>query len=132
MIQLKIFHRHGYHANPCPIPYCDEDERIEELKRVFGEALATADDAKEITSYINTHTTINSNHFMIVTVSFSTFLVVAGRHGNIMLEGLVQKLDSLKKASAFALAKTNIDEKEVLPKTLRRSVEEMKDFLMRK
>ena len=57
-----------------------------------------------------------------------TFLVVRGKHGNIILEGLVQKLDTWKDASVFALAKMNVYDK-MLPKMIRQSVREMKEFL---
>eukprot|EP00092_Neocalanus_flemingeri_P040986 GFUD01044629.1.p2 GENE.GFUD01044629.1~~GFUD01044629.1.p2 ORF type:complete len:152 (-),score=36.71 GFUD01044629.1:213-617(-) len=134
MIHVKIFHRSGFHVSPCYIPFCDESDRVEEIKRVFGEALATADvdDTSELINLINSNKSSLVDKCMIVTVSFSTFLVVSGKHGIIILEGLVQKLDTLKKTAAFALAKMDVDEEEVLPKTLRRSVGEMKDFLKRK
>ena len=131
MIILKIFHRHGHHATPCPVPFCDESERIEELKKVFGEALAKTENVTDCINHINTYKSSLIDKIMVVTVGFSTFMVVSGKHGNIILEGLVQKLDTLKKASAFVLAKMNVDEKEILPKTLKRSVDEMKDFLKR-
>jgi hypothetical protein len=70
---------------------------------------------------------------MIAIVSFSTFLVVRSKYGvNIILEGLMRKLDTLKKASAFALAQMDVYEKEVLPKALGKYVEEMKEFVRRK
>ena len=94
-----IFHQGGYHALPCPIPFCDESERIEDLKSVFREALATASDVSELTNHINTNKSPLVWHFMIVTVSCSTFLVAGGRHGIIILEGLVQKLDTQESIS---------------------------------
>ena len=130
MIHMKIILHKGYHALPCPIPFCDESERIEELKRVFREALASASDVSELTSHINTNKSpLIVRKVMIATVRFSTYLVTRGRHGNITLEGLVQKLDTLKKASAFVLAKMNVEEEEIFPKTLKETVKEMKDFL---
>ena len=44
----------------------------------------------------------------------------------------MRKLDTLKKASAFALAQMDVYEKEVLPKALGKYVEEMKEFVRRK
>ena len=65
---------------------------------------------------------------MVATVSSSTYLVATGYHGNIILEGVVLKLDNLKKLSAFTLAQMNVNE-DLLPKCLRLSVEEMQQFL---
>ena len=130
MLHLKIFHRHGQHTTPCPIPYCDQSERTEQLIKVFRDALATVVDDSELVNHINDKSGL-VDKYMIATVGSSTFLVVSGKHGNIILEGLVQKLDTLKKASAFALAKMDVDEK-LLPKMLRKSLREMKEFLRRK
>ena len=94
---------------------------------MFREALATVDDAAELVNHINNKSGL-VDKYMIATVGSSTFLVVNGKHGNIILEGLYQKLDTLKKASAFALAKMDVDE-EMLPKMLRNCVREMKEFL---
>ena len=130
MLHLKIFHRHGFHTTPCPIPFCDQSERTEQIIKVFREALATVDDAAEVVKHINDKSGL-VDKYMIATVGSSTFLVVGGKHGNIILEGIVQKLDTLKKASAFVLAKMDVDE-TMLPKMLRNSVREMKEFLRRK
>ena len=130
MLHLKIFHRHGFHTTPCPIPLCDQSERTEQIIKVFREALATVDDAAEVVKHINDKSGL-VDKYMIATVGSSTFLVVGGKHGNIILEGVVQKLDTLKKASAFVLAKMDVDE-TMLPKMLRYSVREMKEFLRKK
>ena len=109
MLHLKIFHCHGLHTIPCLIPFCDQSEVTEQLAKIFKKALAIVDDAEELVNHINNKSGL-VDKYMIATVGFSTFLVVSGKHGNIILEGLVQKLDTLKKASAFALAKMNVDE----------------------
>ena len=95
MLHLKIFHRHGHHPTPCPTPFCDQSERTEQLVKVFREALATVDDAEELVNHINNKSGL-VDKYMIATVGSSTFLVVSGKHGNIILEGLVQKLDTLE------------------------------------
>ena len=42
-------------VTPCRIPFCDDEERIEELKRVFREALSTVEDASELGNHMNTN-----------------------------------------------------------------------------
>ena len=125
-----MFHRHGHHVSPCPIPFCDESERIEGLARAFGDALGIVDDASELGNQISIKSGL-LDKYMVATVGYSTFLVVSGKHWNIIMEGLVQKLDTLKKISEFTLAKMDVDENK-LPKILRKGVREMKDFLRKK
>ena len=125
-----MFHRHGHHVTPCPIPFCDESERIEGLSRAFGDALGIVDGASELGIQMNMKSGL-IDKYMVGTVGSSTFLVVSGKHGNIIMEGLVQKLDTLKKISEFTLAKMDVDENK-LPKILRKGVREMKDFLRKK
>ena len=68
---------------------------------------------------------------MVATVGPSIFLVASSKHGNIILEGLALKLDTLMKLSGFMLAKMGIDEK-ILPRMLRQYVSEGNEFLKRK
>ena len=132
MIHLRMFHRHGHHVTPCPVPACDESERIEGLSRAFGDALGIVDDASELGNQMNKKSgLIDNDKYMVATVGSSTFLVVSGKHGKIIMEGLVQKLDTLKKISEFTLAKMDVDENK-LPKLLQKGVREMKDFLRKK
>ena len=75
-----------------------------------------------------------SYNFTIATVGSSVFLVTGcgmSGHKNIILEGLVIKLNTLTKLAAYTLAKMDYDE-NTLPKMLRGCIREMKEFLIRK
>ena len=113
-------------------------ERIEALKKAFGNALGMVDDASELAKYLikssGSGLGLTTYNCTVATVGSSVFLVAGNgtsRHGNIILEGLVIKLDTLTKLSAFMLAKMDYDE-NTLPKMLRGSIAEMKEFLNRK
>ena len=114
----------------------DQCERIEALKKIFEDALLMVDDVSELASYIMKRSSLaiplTPYTCSVATVGSSVFLVVgtgSARHGNIILEGLVVKLDTLFKLSAFTLAKMNVDENMLVPKILRGSIREMKEFL---
>ena len=124
---MKIFLRKGSHILPCPIPFCDESERVESIVQSFSDALALADDVFDIGNHIVDKFGYIEK-YMIATVGHSTFFVVSGKHGNILLEGLVVKLNTLKKAASFVLAKNDVNI-DVLPKSLRGQISNMKEFL---
>ena len=129
MIHLKMFVHHG-NSEQCI--------KVEALKRAFADALSKVDDASDLARYLiknsGSELGLTSYNFTVATVGSSVFLVtgcgVYG-HKNVILEGLVIKLDTLTRLSSFTLAKIDFDE-NTLPKMLRGCIREMKGFLKRK
>ena len=110
-------------------------ERVKAIKIAFSDALGKVDDvsnlSKHLISSAGSELGFTSYNFTVATVGPSVFLVMdSGMRGNIILEGLVIKLDTLTKLSAYTLAKMDFDE-NMLPKMLRGCIKEMKEFLKR-
>ena len=129
MIHLKIFLLDD-HYHQC--------EKVKAVKSAFGDALSKVDDASDLSKHLisssGSELGFTSYNFTIATVGSSVFLVTGcgmRGHKNIILEGLVIKLNTLTKLAAYTLAKMGYDE-NTLPKMLRGCIREMKEFLNRK